>query len=178
MKEKNKKIQLSLVIIGFFLILSTYYFYPKITATKNKKLISEKEEIIKTDEEVTNLFESVEYQGLYNINEPFTVKSKKAYISEENSDVIHMTAMHVILYINDGRIINITSDTGTYNKVTYDCYFVDNVKATDSETVILSNNLDLISSKDSATIYNNVIITGEKGSLTADKVDYNFKTKY
>ena len=89
-----------------------------------------------------------------------------------------MKNMHVILYVNDGRIINITSDSGTYNKVTYDCYFIDNVKATDSETIILSNNLDLISSKDTASIYNNVEITGERGSLFADRVDYNFKTKY
>ena len=178
MKERNKKIQLSLVFIGFLLIILTYYFYPKIIEIKNKKLISEKKEIIKIDEEVTNTFENVEYKGLYNINEPFTVKSEKAYISEEDSNVIYMENMHVILYVNDGRIINITSDSGTYNKVTYDCYFIDNVKATDSETIILSNNLDLISSKDTASIYNNVEITGERGSLFADRVDYNFKTKY
>ena len=86
MKERNKKIQLSLVFIGFLLIILTYYFYPKIIEIKNKKLISEKKEIIKIDEEVTNMFENVEYKGLYNINEPFTVKSEKAGTSYKLSE--------------------------------------------------------------------------------------------
>ena len=177
MKEKNKKIQISLGVIGLFLILSTYYFYPKIVEKKSQKLISKEVEISKTDEDASNIFENVEYKGIYNVNESFTVKSEKAFISEKDSDVVIMTNMHVILYINDGRIINITSDSGSYNKVTYDCYFVDNVKATDLETEISSKNLDLISSKDTASIYNNVIITSKQGSLLADKVDYNFNTK-
>ena len=37
-------------------------------------------------------------------------------------------------------------------------YLEKNVKATDGETKILSENLNLLSSKDSASIYNNVIV--------------------
>ena len=58
------------------------------------------------------------------------------------------------------------------------CFFVNNVKATDSETIILAENLDLISTAESASVYNNVVLTNDKGSLIADKVDYNFETKY
>jgi len=36
----------------------------------------------------------------------------------------------------------------------------------------------LLASKDFATIYNDVLITNENGSLVADKIDYNFETKY
>ena len=42
----------------------------------------------------------------------------------------------------------------------------------------MSENLDLLSSDESATAYNDVILTNENGSLQADKVDYNFETKY
>ena len=86
--------------------------------------------------------------------------------------------MKVTIGMDDGRIIIITSNKGTYNKVTYDCFFENNVKASDNETVIFSDNLDLLASKDFATIYNDVLITNENGSLVADKIDYNFETKY
>ena len=43
---------------------------------------------------------------------------------------------------------------------------------------ILSDNLNLISSEDSASIYNNVVVNNKNGQLKADKVDYNFESKY
>ena len=89
-----------------------------------------------------------------------------------------MTNMEVTIEMQDGRIIVITSDKGIYNKNTYDCYFQDNVKATDGETILLSENIDLLASQDTAVIYNNVILTDDRGYLLADKVDYDFKTKY
>ena len=67
---------------------------------------------------------------------------------------------------------------GKYNKISYDCYFEVNVKATDGETVILSENIDLLATEDSASIYNNVVLTSTKGTLLADRVDYDFKTKF
>ena len=86
--------------------------------------------------------------------------------------------MRVTLLLDDEKIIIITSDKGSYNKITYDCFFEENVKATDGETSILADNLDLLASEDSATVYNNVVLTNDRGSLRADKVDYDFETKY
>ena len=80
--------------------------------------------------------------------------------------------------MRSGRIINITSDSGIYNKSTYDCFFEKNVKAMDGKTIILSENLDLIASEDMATIYNNVRLNSDKGSLQADKIEYNFEKKF
>ena len=80
--------------------------------------------------------------------------------------------------MRSGKIINITSDSGSYNKATYDCFFEKNVRATDGKTVILSENLDLIASEDIATIYNNVRLNSDKGLLQADKVEYNFEKKF
>ena len=86
--------------------------------------------------------------------------------------------MYVILHLNDGRSVTITSERGRYNKENSDCFFETNVKATDGETVILSDNLDLVTSSETASVYNNVVVNSNKGSLIADKVDYNFETKY
>ena len=178
----NKRIvQLSLISIGLFLILATYFFYPKMI--KNKFLEEEtvKHGVSKTDitsSKERNTFENVEYKGLYDINKPFKVKSEKAYILIKEPDVIYMTNMYVTLDMDDGRVIIITSDKGKYNKVTYDCFFENNVKAIDGETTVLAENLDLLATEDSATVYNNVFLTNDKGSLQADKVYYDFETKY
>jgi len=178
----NKRIvQLSLISFGLFLILATYFFFPKIIENKFLEEETVKDDVIKTamtDSKERNTFENVEYKGLYDINKPFKVKSEKAYILIKDPDIIYMTNMHVTLHMDDGRVIIITSDKGIYNKVSYDCFFENNVKAIDGETTVLAENLDLLATEDSATVYNNVFLTNDKGSLRADKVYYDFETKY
>ena len=175
----NKRIvQLSLISIGLFLILATYFLYPMFI--KNKFLEEEtvKENMIATDDKESNTFESVEYKGIYDIDKQFKVKAEQAYILIKDQDIVYMTNMHVTLDMDDGRIIIITSDNGSYNKVSYDCFFENNVKAVDGETTVLSENLDLLASEDTAAVYNNVFLTNDKGSLRADKVHYDFLEKY
>ena len=159
----NKRIvQLSLISFGLFLILATYFFFPKIIENKFLEEETVKDDVIKTamtDSKERNTFENVEYKGLYDINKPFKVKSEKAYILIKDPDIIYMTNMHVTLHMDDGRVIIITSDKGIYNKVSYDCFFENNVKAIDGETTVLAENLDLLATEDSATVYNNVFFT-------------------
>ena len=129
----------------------------------------------------TNVQKIASLKDLFNspINEvSFEVKSDDAYILEEKPDIVYMKNMLVNLYLNDGRIVTISSDEGTYNKVTYDCLFEKNVIATDGETKIFAENLDLLATKNTAEIYNNVRLNYPTGSLRSDKVNYNFTTKF
>ena len=178
----NKRIvQLSLISFGLFLILATYFFFPKIIENKFLEEETVKDDVIKTamtDSKERNTFENVEYKGLYDTNKSFKVKADKAYILIKDPDIIYMTNMHVTLHMDDGRVIIITSDKGIYNKVSYDCFFENNVKAIDGETTILAENLDLLATEDSVTVYNNVFLTNDKDFLRADKVYYDFETKY
>ena len=175
---KNKKIlQIVLTSIGLFLILVTYFLYPTFKQKTYKDEVVQKEEISPENAGKGNTFENIEYKGLYDSDKQFSIKSKKAYILNEKPNIVYMTNMKVTMYMNDGRIITITSDKGRYNKVTYDSFFEENVKATDGKTIILSENLDLIATEDFASAYNNVVLTSEKNSLHADKLDYDFMTK-
>ena len=177
--NKQQKIQLILIFTGLLLFVSTYFFY--INLNKNTGIV---EDSIKKDFEKTvsgdqiTTFENVEYKGIYDLDKPFKIESKDAYILNNEPDVVYMTNMHVILYLDNGRIVNILSNKGRYNKVTYDCFFEDDVRATDEETKIFSDNLDLIATGDSVKIYNNVIVNYPEASLRADKIDYDFATKY
>ena len=181
MKVKQKTIQIILISFGILLILATYFIYPKIIRDKKlaeiNKEIKPTENTIEIDGQEANLFENVEYQGIYDLNNSFIIKSKKAHILNSDPDLVYMENLYAVIHMNDGRIITITSDTGKYNKVNYDCFFEKNVKAKDSKTVILSDNLDLLSTEDYATVYNNVILTNNNGSLKADKINYNFDTE-
>ena len=184
MKYNPKTIQIGLAVLGSFLILSTYFLYPFITNKKNIIEKSEAELLEKkpienlNNEEVKNLFENVEYKGIFGLDNSFVVKSDNAYVLPDNSEIIHMNNMNLLLYLKDGRVVNITGTSGKYNKVTYDCFFEDNVKASDGEITIKAENLNLLSSKKLAKVYNNVILTNKMSELKADKIDYNFDTKH
>ena len=175
MKKNQKRIQAILLLVGVLLILFTY-FYPNIVKKDIEKDLSE---FPKELEKNTTFFENLRYEGLFNLDKTFIVKSKKAYIDNEEPDIVHMTDMHVILYLKDGRIVNITSDSGKYNKISYDIFFNKNVYATDGETKIYSEYLEMLGNESSAKIYNDVNINYPTGSsLSADKVEYDFETKY
>jgi len=174
--NRRNTTQITLLFIGIFLILGTYFFYPKITTKKIEE--SKTIETVETDDDSSNLFENVKYQGLYDVNKPFTVEAKKAHILKDEPDVVYMDNMKVVLEMNDGAVWVITSKRGSYNKETYDCYFKEDVKATDGNTNIYSDNVDLIASEDFATVYNNVFLGDKDGStLKADKIDYDFAKK-
>ena len=177
MNKKQKKIQMTLISIGLILILATYFYYPY---TKKSKIIKgqtlQKELQEKTDGKTT-FFRNVEYKGQYDLDKHFTIESEKAHILDKEPDIVYMNTMHVKLYLSDGRIVNIVSNKGSYNKKTYDCFFEDEVKATDGETNIFADNLDLLATKNSVNIYNNVRLDDPTASLQADKIDYDFETK-
>ncbi len=179
MKKKQQRIQLVLISIGLLLFVLTYLYYPNIVKDKLLKdqSVNKGFEAVGTEDHIT-VFEDIEYRGLYDIDKPFKVKSETAYILNEEPNIVYMENMHVILYLNDGRIINIESDKGRYNKVTYDCFFEQNVKATDGSIKIYAENLDLLATENFAEIYNNVNLDYATGYLLADRIDYNFETKY
>ena len=179
MKKKQKKFQIILILIGLFLIITTYFYYPYINKVKfieNQSVQKDLDNV--ADDDQTTLFENIEYQGLYDLNKPFTVKSEKARVLNEEPDVLYMTKMHIIMHLSDGRTVNIISNKGKYNKATYDCFFEEDVRATDGEVKIFAQNLDLLATKNFVEIYNEVSLNYPTGSLQADKIDYDFETKY
>lgn len=174
---KNKKIQVILFFAGFILIFLTYFLYPKVDKKLSERVIIEDNQT-ETNEKTSNTFKNVEYQGIYNFNNNFTIEAEIAQILKDDPDVVLMNNMEANIIMNDGRTVVIFGDKGNYNKQNYDSFFEDNVKVTDGETVILADNLDLVASEDFMLIYNNVSVTNDSGNLIADKINYNFDTKF
>ena len=180
MRKQQKRIQIILVSIGLLLIAITYFYYPylkKVDLIKDRPFQKDSKDVTDDDQQ-SNFFENLEYKVLYDLYKVFKVKSETAHILNAEPDIVYMERMHVVLYLCDGRIVNITSDEGRYNKITYDCFFEKNVIANDGETQILAKNLDLLATDNIVKIYNDVDLHYPTGSLQADMVDYDFETKY
>ena len=143
MKLNAKALQILLILIGFFLIIATYFLKPsvdKLNSAKNNPVAEEEEKIVEKSE-TQNFFENVQYKGSYDVVNPYTIKAEKAVISNDDPDTIYMTTVHVIIYMSDGEKVNIWSEEGIYEKVKNNIFFNTNVKATNGETIILSQNL-------------------------------------
>tara|TARA_B100000029_G_scaffold450147_1_gene473898 strand:+ start:397 stop:987 length:591 start_codon:yes stop_codon:yes gene_type:complete len=179
MKKKQHGVQFALVSIGLLLIIATYFYLPNIKKNKilkDESANKETQKIEKVDE--STYFEKLEYKGLYDLDKPFNVKSNEAYILNSDPDVVYMKNMDVTLYLSENRIVKITSLKGRYNKENYNCFFEQDVRATDGETTITAENIDLIATENIMKVYNDVDLNNATSSLQADKIDYNFQTKY
>ena len=178
MRISAKTLQLTLIFIALLLIITTYFYIPKVKQNKLEKETAQKKEAVDEMPGVENIFENVSYEGIYQIDNTFVIIADQAKILAEDPNIVYMNNMHVTITLQSGQKIIITSDSGRYNKLNYDIFFEDNVKATDNEIRLFSDNLDLLADE-SAKVYNNVlIIDKEKSYLKADIVKYDFKTKY
>ena len=179
MKKIHQKTQIILISVGIFLILATYFFYPYMKKTQLAKSKSIQEDVIKSlDEDKETTFTEIQYKGIYAPNKNFTVSSQEAHIMDSAPNLVHMKGMKVLLYLSANRIVIITSDFGRYQKKSHDLWFESNVVASDQETKIFAENLDLLATENIVKIYNNVIIDSPTGSLSADTAVYDFETKY
>ena len=179
MKKKQLGVQFTLISIGLLLFILTYFYYPIIKKDKLLKDQSVNKDFQKVEDiDQSTSFKNLEYKGLYDLNKPFIVKSEEAYIRSQEPDIVYMKNMYVILYLSDSRIVEITSLKGRYNKKNYNCFFEQDVVATDGDTIITAKNLDLLATKNIMKAYNDVNLDNATGSLQADKIDYNFETKY
>ena len=178
MRISAKTLQLTLIFIALLLIITTYFYIPKVKQNKLEEETAQKKEAVDEMPGVENIFENVSYEGIYQIDNTFIITADRAKILAEDPNIVYMNNMHVTITLQSGQKIIITSDSGRYNKLNYNIFFEDNVKATDNEIRLFSDNLDLLTDG-SAKVYNNVlIIDKEKSYLKADIVKYDFETKY
>jgi len=168
--KKNRVIQFSLVIAIIILFFTTYYSGDKdkvVDADKN----SSTENASKLTEETSNIIENVNYTGTNNRGTFFELNAAIAEIKHDEPNLSRLQDVFVVIRLRNLRTIHIQSDKAVFNKISNDCEFFGNVKITEQDNVITSDNLDFYSSKDFLQAYNNVEYSGMKGALIADKVD-------
>ena len=90
---RNKKIiQIFLIFIGLFLILITYFLYPKIDRDKLKGSVVQDEQDKITDKEEDSRFENVEYRG----NEKYRGNENVEFLDNEHRRCREIDASHSV----------------------------------------------------------------------------------
>ena len=168
--KKNRVIQFSLVIAIIILFFTTYYSGDKdkiVDANKN----SSTENASKLTEETSNITENVNYTGTNNRGTFFELNAAIAEIKHDEPNLSRLQDVFVVIRLRNLRTIHIQSDKAVFNKISNDCEFFGNVKITEQDNVITSDNLDFYNSKNFLQAYNNVEYSGMKGTIIADKVN-------
>jgi len=168
--KKNKIIQFSLVTVGVILFFFTYYSGNKDKIADVDKNISIGE-VGTLTEETSNIIKNANYIGTNNRGIFFELNAAIAEVKYDEPDISQLQDVFVVIKLRDLRTIHIQSDKARFNKISNDCEFIGNVKITEQDNVITSDNLDLYMSKNLITAYNNVKYNGMKGFLIADKVE-------
>jgi len=175
--NKTKFIQISLLLIAFFLIFFTYF------SNLKKKQASTNLDQIKTiepdgqKEKAVNTFVDVQYSGFDKNGNRFIIGSRHANFEIERPEIIRMEQILCNFYFKDGTKLTIISDFGIYNNVSDDMEFTENVKMNYLENVLFSEKANFFNVKNELLIEGNVKTKSPEGELQADKLDFNLDSK-
>ena len=174
----NKKTGLQVVMV-FVIILISLWFYLKYF-TKNFEDVKETkiiEKIDKNQNSTSTYIDDINYVSTDTKGNKYQITAKQAEIKIENSDLMFLSDVVAFIYIKDSDTVKITSNFGKYNSKNFDTIFSENVIVIYPGHKITGKYLDFSFLNNLGTFTENVIYTGEKTNLFADKIEMNLITK-
>ena len=175
--NKIKFIQISLLLLAFFLIFFTYFSNLKKKQPSTNLDQTKTVETDKQKEKAVNTFVDVQYGGFDKNGNRFVIGSRYANFEIERPEIIRMEQILCNFYFKDGTNLTIISDYGVYNNVTDDMEFTKNVKMNYLENVLFSEKANFFNVKNELLIEGNVKTNSPEGELQADKLDFNLDNK-
>jgi len=174
--SKKTLIQLLLIFLIFLISVFFYleYFNDSPKTLKNKVLVKKTD--IKQNSSSTYI-DNIDYVSFDAKGNRYNITAKQSEIKIENPDIMFLTDVIAYIFINDSETVKITSNFGKYNSKNYDTVFSENVIVIYPGHKITGEYLDFSFLKDLGTISKNVIYSGDKTNLFADKVEINLTTK-
>ena len=174
----NKKtvLQILLIFLIFLISLSFYLkYFNNISKISKKSLITEEIDIDQNNS--STYIDNIDYISSDAKGNKYQITAEQAEIKIENSDVMFLKNVIAYIFIKDSDKIKITSKFGKYNSKNYDTIFSKNVIIIYPGHKITGEYLDFSFLNGFMTISENVIYTGEKTSMLADKIEINLTTK-
>jgi len=174
----NKKTGLQVAMV-FAIIIISLWFYLKYF-TKNFEDAKEAPVIEKIDEDQNNTstyIDDINYVSTDTRGNKYQITAKQAEIKIENSDIMFLRDVVGFIFIKDSDTVKITSNFGKYNSKNYDTIFSENVIVIYPGHKITGEYLDFSFLSNLGIFTTNVIYTGEKTNLFADKIEMNLITK-
>ena len=177
--KKLRIIQISLLVIGCMII---FFTYSQLSFSKKENIISQvnKEKIDKisvNQEQNNDVFFNIEYSGLDLAGNRYILKSKEAYNNKSVQEIVNMKSVEAIFYFKDDTVLKVWSDEGVYNNKTLDMKFNNNVRSVYENSQLFAQKAEYSNSNSFLSIYGKVKINDIKGTIVADKLLFDLKTK-
>ena len=174
----NKKTGLQVVMVLVIIIISLWFYLKYFTKSfedAKKTLVIEK--IDENQNTTSTYINDINYVSTDAKGNKYQITAKQAEIKIENSDVMFLRDVVAFIFIKDSDTIKITSNFGKYNSKNYDTIFSENVIVIYPGHKITGEYLDFSFLSNLGIFTTNVIYTGEKTNLFADKIEMNLATK-
>eukprot|EP00918_Siedleckia_nematoides_P076338 GHVU01166862.1.p2 GENE.GHVU01166862.1~~GHVU01166862.1.p2 ORF type:complete len:195 (+),score=21.87 GHVU01166862.1:381-965(+) len=174
----NKKTGLQVLMV-LIIILISLWFYLKYF-TENYKDVKKTLAIEKVDENqnsTSTYINDINYISTDVRGNKYQITAKLAEIKIENPDLMFLSDVVAFVFIKDKDTVKITSNFGKYNTNNYDTIFSENVIVIYPEHKVTGEYLDFSFLTNLGVFTTNVIYTGEKTNLFADKMEMNLTTK-
>jgi LPS export ABC transporter protein LptC len=174
----NKKTTLQVLMIIVIVMISLWFYlkyFDHTTKIPNEILIIEK---VDNDKNISSTYiNDINYISLDDRGNKYQITAKQAEIKNENPDVMLLEEVVAFIFIKDSDTVKITSDFGKYNSKDYDTIFSENVIVIYPGHRVTGEYLDFSFLSDLGVFTKNVVYTGEKTNLFADKIEMNLTTK-
>ena len=161
------------------IVLISIWFYLKYF-TKNFESVKEPPiiEIIDESQNSTSTYiDDINYVSTDIKGNKYQITAKQAEIKIENSDVMFLRDVVAFISLKNSDTIKVTSNFGKYSSKNYDTIFSENVIVIYPGYRITGEYLDFSFLNNLGIFTTNVIYTGEKTNLFADKIEMNLTTK-
>ena len=178
-KKKLKIFQILLLIFGSSIIFFTYWNFnndENLLSDTNQKKIQEQLEK-KSKNENGDFFINIQYNGIDLAGNRYVLKSKEAYNSNDNKEIVNMKFVDAVFYFKDETVLYIVSEEGIYNNKTLDMTFKKNVEAKYQGSELYAGMANYSNSKSFLTISENVKVKDKKGTVFAEKLLFDVKNQ-
>ena len=176
-KKKLRIAQISFLIIGIFVIFFTYFNKTdnEQEAIVSKKLQDQINKQLAVQSDNEDIFYNIEYAGLDLAGNRYILKSKEAFNSKDESNIVNMKNVDATFYFKDNTTLKVSSDKGIYNNETLDMLFLGNIRAFYQGSELIAQKAEYSNSKSTLVITEKVRIKDVRGTISADKLFFDIK---
>ncbi len=197
---KKKILQLFLVLTLFFSIFLFYqkYFKKSIETvetekkenktvdiqqknTQDKKKINTTENLEANEDKVlsekSNILKDIKYISKDEDGNIYEISAEKGMLNLNDPNITSMDGVVAKVILSNKSTINIQSNHAIYNRKNYNTNFSGKVQIKHLAHHISCEKMDILFSKNLATLYDNLIYKNKKTRLKADKMEVDLITK-
>jgi len=174
----NKMTGLQVLMIFAIIIISLWFYlkyFTKHFEDVKETLVMEK--INENENSTSTYIDDINYTSTDVNGNKYLITGKQAEIKIEDPDVMFLRDVVAFIFLKDKDTVKITSNFGKYNSKNSDTIFSKNVIVVYPGHKITGEYLDFSFLTNLGIFNTNVIYTGEKTKLFADKIEMNLTTK-